>query len=104
MNQIDNLTPGLSVAHNLCFECPNESCKPILHIYVLRAFQWYKEIINQMGFDPCNHSLKIQKSIGTPTPKVQVHLGVWGFIPSHFPTLPEAWNATPRLIQTCEHP
>ncbi len=32
-----------------------------------------------MGFDPCNLSLKIQKSIGTPTPKVGVHLGVWRF-------------------------
>jgi hypothetical protein len=25
------------------------------------------------------------------------HLGVWGFIPSHFPTLPGAWNVTPSL-------
>ncbi len=35
-----------------------------------------------MGFDPCNCSLKIQEFIGTPTPKVGAHLGVWGFIPS----------------------
>jgi len=50
-----------------------------------------------MSFDPCNRRLKIQKSIGTLTPKVGVHLGVWGFIPSHFPTLPGAWNVTPKL-------
>ncbi len=25
------------------------------------------------------------------------HLGVWGFIPSHSPTLSGAWNVTPRL-------
>jgi hypothetical protein len=25
------------------------------------------------------------------------HLGVWGFIPSHSPTLPRAWNVTPGL-------
>jgi hypothetical protein len=31
-----------------------------------------------MSFDPCNCSLKIRKSIGTPIPKVGVHLGVWG--------------------------
>jgi hypothetical protein len=43
-----------------------------------------------MSFDPCNRPLKIQESIETPTPKVGVDLGVWGFIPSHFPTLPGA--------------
>jgi hypothetical protein len=29
-----------------------------------------------MGFDLCNHSLKIWESIGTPTPKMGAHLGV----------------------------
>ncbi len=32
-----------------------------------------------MGFDPYNFSLKIWESIGSPTPKVRVHLGVWSF-------------------------
>ncbi len=50
-----------------------------------------------MGFDPCNCSLKIWESTGTPTPKVGVHLRVWGFIPSHFFALPVAWNVTLRL-------
>jgi len=36
-----------------------------------------------MSFDPYNHPLEIQEFIGTPTPKVGTHLGVWGFIPSH---------------------
>jgi hypothetical protein len=36
-----------------------------------------------MGFEPCNHLLKIRESIGTLTPNMGVHLGVWGFIPSH---------------------
>jgi hypothetical protein len=36
-----------------------------------------------MGFDPCNCTLKIWESIWTPTPTMRVHLGVWGFIPSH---------------------
>jgi hypothetical protein len=58
---------------------------PIFNIYVPKAFQWNKEIFNPMGFDPFNHSLKIWKSIGTPTPKVGAHLGMWGFIPSHSP-------------------
>jgi hypothetical protein len=43
-----------------------------------------------MSFDPCNYSLKIQESIGSQTPKVGVHLVVWGFIPSHSPTFPRA--------------
>jgi hypothetical protein len=96
-NQIGNLTPGSSFGHNLCFKYPNGSCKPILDIYVPRALQWYKEIFNPMGFDAFNFSLKIWESIRTPTPKVGGHLGVWRFIPSHSPTLPGAWNVTPRL-------
>jgi len=43
-----------------------------------------------MGFDPCNRSLKIWESIETPTPKVGAHLGVRGFILSHFLALPRA--------------
>jgi hypothetical protein len=43
-----------------------------------------------MSFDPYNRFLKIGDSIETPTPKMGVHLGVWGFIPSHSPTLPRA--------------
>ncbi len=69
-SQIANLTPGLSFGHNLYFKCSNESCKPILNIYVLVSFQWYKELFNPLGFHPCNCPLKIQESTGTPTPKV----------------------------------
>jgi len=41
-----------------------------------------------MSFDLYNRSSKIQESIETSTPKVGVHLGMWGFIFSHSPTLP----------------
>jgi hypothetical protein len=44
-----------------------------------------------------NCSLKIWESIGIQIPKMGAHLGVWGFIPSHSPTLLGAWNVTPRL-------
>jgi len=37
-SQIANLIPSPSFGHNLCLKCSNESCKPILHIYVLRSF------------------------------------------------------------------
>jgi hypothetical protein len=47
-----------------------------------------------MSFDLCHHPLKIQKSIGTPTPKVGIHLGVWNVTLLHSPTLPRAWNVT----------
>jgi hypothetical protein len=43
-----------------------------------------------MSFDVCDHSIKIQDSIVTPTPKGGADLGVCGFIPSHPPTLPKA--------------
>jgi len=36
---------------------------------------------------PIMQKLKIQESIGTPSHKVEVHLGMWGFILSHSPTL-----------------
>jgi hypothetical protein len=54
-SQTTSLTPSLSFDHNLCFKCPNGQCEPILDIYTSIDFQWYKGI----------------------------HLGVWGFIPSH---------------------
>jgi hypothetical protein len=75
-SQIGNLTPDLSFGPNLCFGCPNGLCKPILNMYILRVFQWYKELLNPLGFDPYNYSLKIWKSTRTPTPKVEAPLGV----------------------------
>jgi hypothetical protein len=86
-SQIGNLTPDPSFGHNLCFKCSNEQCKPILDIYVSRAFQRYKEHHKSLRFDPLNCFLKFQKSIGTPSPKMGVALGVWMFTPSHCLTL-----------------
>jgi len=60
-NQTTKLTIGLSFGHNLCLKCPNGSCEPILDSYVSIVFQWYKELFNPLGFDPCDHSLKILK-------------------------------------------
>jgi hypothetical protein len=90
--QIANLTPNLSFCYNLCVKCPNGSGKPILDIYVPRVFQWYKKLCNPMGFDPFNCFMKIWESIRTPILKVGVHLGVWGFIPSHSLTLLGPWD------------
>jgi len=36
-----------------------------------------------MNFDPWNIFLKIQDSVKIPTLKMKIHLGVYGFIPSH---------------------
>ncbi len=79
-SQTASLTPGLSFCHNLYCRCPNGSCEPILDIYTLIAFQWYKELLNARCFDLYNCSLKVQKSTGTPTPKRKAHLGVWVFL------------------------
>jgi hypothetical protein len=91
-NQIGTLISDLSFGHNLCFKYSNESCKPILDIYVSRYFEWYKDLFNPMSFDLWNCSMKGWNSIKTPTPKVRAHLRVCGFIPSHSPTLPGASN------------
>jgi hypothetical protein len=96
-NQIGSLTPGPSFDHNLCFRCPNEQCDPILDIYVSRAFQWYKKRHNSLSFDPSNRFLKFWESTGTPSPKVGVALGVWGFTPSHSPTLSGVYDVTHGL-------
>jgi len=96
-SQIGNLTFGLFSGHNLCFKSSNGSCEPILNICIPRTFQWYKELLNPMSFDPYNYFLKIQESIRTPIPKVGAHLTMWGFIPSHFLTLLGTWNVTPGL-------
>jgi hypothetical protein len=58
-SQIDTLILGLSFDHNLCFKYSNDSYEPILDIYVLKSFQWYKEIFNPMIFDLWNYFLKI---------------------------------------------
>jgi hypothetical protein len=80
-SQINTLTPILFSGHNLCFKYSNESYEPISDIYVSRNFQWYKEFFDPMSFDSWSTSLKIWDSIGIPTPKLGVHLGVCGFIP-----------------------
>jgi hypothetical protein len=51
-------------------------------------FNGIKKPFNLMSFDPSNYFLKFQKSIRTLTPKVGVHLGVCGLIPSYFFALP----------------
>ncbi len=96
-SQIVNLILGLSFSHNLCFRCPNGSCKPILDIYIPRTFQIYKELFYLLSFDSCNCSLKIWESNGIPIPKLEAALKVWGFILSHFLTLPGACSVTPKL-------
>jgi len=96
-SQIGSLTSSPSFGHNLCFKCPNEQCKLILNIYVPRGFQWYKERHKTLSFDPWSRSLKFRESTETPSPKVRVALGVWGFTPLHFPTLPGVCDVTPRL-------
>jgi hypothetical protein len=95
-SQTDSLTCDLSFGHNLCFRCPNGQCEPILDIYASITFQRYKELFKEMGFGPCNHVLKLQESIGTPTPNMGVPLGVWGFIPSHSLTLPGECDVIPK--------
>jgi hypothetical protein len=50
-NQTASLTFGLSFCLNLCYRCPNGSCKPILDIYTWITFQWYKALFNARCFD-----------------------------------------------------
>jgi hypothetical protein len=47
---------------------------------------YVNKIFNPMSFDLHNCLQKIWESIEISTPKVGIHLRLWGFIPSHFPT------------------
>ncbi len=97
-SQIVNLTFDLSFGHNLCCKCANGSWEPILDIYASINFQWYKELFKVRGFDLCNYSLNFRESIGTPTPNMGVHLGVWEFIITLSHTFESlSW---PNLLQT----
>ncbi len=94
-SQIGNWTLVPSFGHNLCFRCRNEQCKLILSIYPPRAFQWYKKCHKPLSFDPWNCSLKFREFTWTPSPKVRVALGMWGFTPSQFSTLPGVCDVAP---------
>jgi hypothetical protein len=54
-----------------------------------------------MGFDPYNCSLKIRESIGTLTPKVGVHLGVWSSFPHTLPHSQENEMWLPGFLLAC---
>jgi hypothetical protein len=90
-SQIDTLIFGPSFGHNLCYKYSNGSCKPISNIYISKKFHWYKKFFNPMSFNLWNLSLNIQNSIGIIIPKLGVHLGMCGFIPSHSLTFPGVW-------------
>jgi hypothetical protein len=84
-NQINNLTLGPSFRHNLCFKCSNVSYKPILDIYIPRAFQWYKEILNPIVLAPAIIPWRFKGPLGLQLSKLGVHLGVWRFNSHTFP-------------------
>ncbi len=76
-SQIGTQTPSPSFSHNLFFKYSNGTCKPILNLYVIGAFQCYNEFFNPMNFDSYNYSLNFQESIGTPTPSGSQLGNVW---------------------------
>ncbi len=88
-NQIGNLIRDPSFSHDLCFNYQNGSCEPILNIYIPRALPWYKELFNPMGFDPCNHSIKIRNPPGLQLPKWELTWECEGSFPH---TLLHCWE------------
>jgi hypothetical protein len=105
-SQIANLTPSHSFGHNLCFKCPNESCKPILDIYVLRSLWWYKEFFNLMGSDPLQSFFKDSEvhrdsnsQSGSSLGSVRVH----SFTLSYTPGLP-FWPAPLQALALVASP
>jgi hypothetical protein len=100
-SQTANLTPNPSFGHNLCFRCPNGQCKPILDIYVSRAFHWYKDFLKPLSFDPCNRPLKIRKSTETPNPQSGTPLGCEGSFSHTFSHSREYVVQLPASLLAC---
>jgi hypothetical protein len=69
----------------------------VRQLQIVGNWWWSLRISN---FDPYNRSLKFRESTGTPSPQVGIALRVWGFIPSHFLTLPGVCDVTPGLPLT----
>jgi len=65
-SQTANLTPDPSFCHNLCYRCPNDSCKAIFDIYTSITFQCPEERLKAKCFDPCDRALKFWESQRTP--------------------------------------
>jgi hypothetical protein len=86
-SQIGTLIPNLSFGHNLYSKYSNGTHKPILNIFVLRAFQWYNFFFNPMSFDPYNRSLKIP--LGLQLPKWEP---TWECVGSFPHTLLHSWK------------
>jgi hypothetical protein len=58
-SQINNLIPGPSFGHKLCFKYPNGSCKPSLNIYIPRAPSCRILFLCKYKiYFICNHSLR----------------------------------------------
>jgi hypothetical protein len=58
-----------------------------------------------MGFNPYNHSLKIQESIGNPTPQVGVVLGCEGSFSHtllHFREYKMCLPGLPLILHSCK--
>jgi hypothetical protein len=96
-SQIANLTSDPSFGHNLCLKCPNRSCEPILDIYVPRDFQWYKEFLNPLNFDPYK---TFSKNLGIHQDSNSQSGSSFGSVRVHSftsPTLQGACGVTPGL-------
>jgi hypothetical protein len=82
-SQIANLISDSSFGHNLCFKYLNGSCEPNLDIYIEElsndirntSIQWVLTIVIIFW--------KFKNPFETLTPTMGIHLGVWGFTPSH---------------------
>jgi len=96
-NQIDKLIFDFSFSHNLCCKHSNGSCEPILDIYTLRAFQWYKKLFNLMGFPPFKW---LFESLGVHRESNSQNGNPFGSMWAHSLTLPcisESINVIPGL-------
>jgi hypothetical protein len=67
-NQIVSLTPNLSFCHNLCYRCPNGSCKPIFDIYTCITFQYIKNVSMQSVLTPEIELWSFRSPGGLPSP------------------------------------
>jgi hypothetical protein len=88
-SQIGNLTPSPSFGHNLCFNYPNGSCKPILDVYVPEATNDVKNFSIQWILAPTITLWKFKSLSKLQLPKWELTWECEGSFPH---TLPHSWE------------
>ncbi len=93
-NQIDNLTPCFLLFITDVLNAQMSHASPFETFKFQEIFNGIRNYSIQWVLTLIITFWRFGSSLGLQLLKWELNLGVWGFIPSHFHTLLEAWNVT----------